>query len=440
MNQKYCIIGAGFTGLSIAYELLKNNPDLQIDIIEKDLELGGLASTFEAGNQKLEKFYHHWLGTDKHVFDLIYELNMGNKLLFKDSRVGIYYANQIYKFSSPLDLLNFKPLPFFSRIRFGLSVIYSWLIKDYEHLENISAEEWLLKIVGNNSYEIIWKPLLIGKFGEDNYKDVAAIWLWNKLIQRGKSRNKNTKEKLAYYKGGFSEFINDIVLKITENNRVKINKNTNVLKIRQHSDCKKVIVNYNKEECTYKKVFFTGHSPELIKLLDNDLYKKYIDELKKIKYLSNFCLILESSESLSETYWLNVNDPSFPFVGIIEHTNFEDKKSYSGNHLIYLSKYLPTSHELYTMSKKELLNYSIPYLKKIFPNFKESSIINSYLWKSDYAQPIITKRYKEIMPKPITPINNFYFCTMSQVYPEDRGTNYAIKHGRDIAKYAIKNT
>ncbi len=59
-------------------------------------------------------------------------------------------------------------------------------------------------------------------------------------------------------------------------------------------------------------------------------------------------MVLELRHSLSDTYWLNVNDPSFPYVGIIEHTNFESPESYGGSHIVYLSKYLPASDPLYT--------------------------------------------------------------------------------------------
>ena len=49
----------------------------------------------------------------------------------------------------------------------------------------------------------------------------------------------------------------------------------------------------------------------------------YVERLRRIRFLANVCIVLELDRSLSDTYWLNVNDPGFPFVGVIEHTNFE---------------------------------------------------------------------------------------------------------------------
>ena len=433
------IVGAGFTGLAAAYELVKAGK--KVTLFERDRDLGGLAATFEVGGQKLEKFYHHWLGTDEHVFNLIREIGERDKLLFKESTVGIYYANRIFRFSSPLDLLKFTPLPLFSRIRFGLSVLYSWSIRDMSQLENISAEDWLRKVVGKAGYETVWRPLLIGKFGEDYYRDVAAVWMWNKLIQRGQSRDKSAKEKLGYYVGGFSGLIDDLS-KIIRSRGGIICRNTEVAAISRTGD--QVVLGLKATakggidgRQSFDKVIYTGHTPEFAPLAEAAGFTDYANQLRRIKYLANVCLILESKKSLSDIYWLNVNDPGFPFVGIIEHTNFETKDNYAGNHLIYLSKYLPTSDRLYKMSADEMFAFAVPHLKRMFPNFDVSNIVQYHLWRAEYAQPMITKKYPEIMPKYKTAIDDVYLCTMSQVYPEDRGTNYAVFHGRELAKQML---
>lgn len=431
--MRTAVIGSGFCGMSAAYEVAKAGGE--VDIFERDRTLGGLAATFAVGGQELEKFYHHWLGTDEHVFNFAREIGHGDKLSFKESKVGIYYANKNYKFSSPLDLLKFKPLPFWSRIRFGLSVVYSWMIKDSTSLEKQTAEEWLLKVAGKSAYETIWKPLLIGKFGEEYYKDIAAIWIWNKLIQRGQSRDSSAKERLGYYKGGFSAFINDLAEQIAANGgKFKLNKE--VTQVRSAKD-NTVDIKVNGEWLNYDNVIYTGHTPELSQLMNVSGYNDYANKLDRIDYLANVCLILETSESLSETYWLNINDPSFPFVGIIEHTNFEDKSHYDNKHLIYLSKYVPQTHELYKMNADEMRDYAIPHIKRLFPNFDPKIIMRTFLWKADYAQPLIVKDYPNLIPEVETEISNFYVSTMAQVYPEDRGTNYAVYHGREVGKLVV---
>ena len=422
------VVGAGFGGLAAAYELSKAGSN--VTVLERDNSLGGLAATFNAGGQDLEKFYHHWLGTDKEIFDLIREIGFGHKLTFKSSKVGIYYAAKTFKFSSPLDLLKFEPLPFLSRLRFGVSILYSWTLKNTKYLETVTAEEWLVKVAGAKSYETVWRPLLIGKFGEDFYREVAAIWIWNKLIQRGKSRDKRAKEFLGYYQGGFSEFIRDLTKEIKDRG-AEVELNANVTRIREGLGSS-VDLLVNGRWRGFDKVIYTGHVPELVSMYKASGFIKQANDLNCIKYLANVCLILETTASLSDTYWLNVNDLSFPFVGIIEHTNFEGKDKYDGKHLIYLSKYVPSSHPLYAMTRDEMTDFAIPHIKRLFPEFQASSISNSFLWKADFAQPLITKNYSSFIPSVETDIPNFFLSTMAQVYPQDRGTNYAVKLGREV--------
>jgi hypothetical protein len=35
-------------------------------------------------------------------------------------------------------------------------------------------------------------------------------------------------------------------------------------------------------------------------------------------------------------------------------------------------------------------------------------------------------------------MSGFHICSMAQIYPEDRGTNYAIREGRKVAAHILK--
>jgi protoporphyrinogen oxidase len=156
----------------------------------------------------------------------------------------------------------------------------------------------------------------------------------------------------------------------------------------------------------------------------------YVDRLRRVEYLANVCLVLELDRSLSETYWLNVNDPGFPFVGVIEHTNFEPASTYGGRHIVYLSKYLPADAELYRMSDEEVLDYCVPFLRRMFPAFDRGWVLRHHVWRARYSQPVVVRHYGALVPETETPLGGLYLATMAQVYPEDRGTNYAIREGR----------
>jgi protoporphyrinogen oxidase len=177
-------------------------------------------------------------------------------------------------------------------------------------------------------------------------------------------------------------------------------------------------------------VIATPALPIVADLVGPHVSPSYTESLRRIKYLANVCVVLELHRSLSETYWLNVNDPGFPFVGVIEHTNFEPPESYGGRHLVYLSKYLHESAPLYRMHDDEVLAFCLPHLQRMFPAFSAEWVRAAHVWRARYAQPIVERHFGSLIPSTVTPVEGLYLSTMAQVYPEDRGTNYAIREGR----------
>ena len=193
-RNEITIVGAGFTGLTLGIYLIKKN--YRVKILESSSEIGGLASTFKLEKgQELEKFYHHWFNNDIHILNLIKELNLEENIKVNFSKTGLYYANNFFKLSSPLDLLRFKPLNLIQRIRLGLLALRVKFISNWMLLEKKSAEDWLIELGGKRVFEIVWKPLLEGKFGSYS-KEISAVWFWNKLKFIGGSRGEKAKEEL----------------------------------------------------------------------------------------------------------------------------------------------------------------------------------------------------------------------------------------------------
>lgn len=423
------IIGAGFCGLAAGYELSKRG--VRVTIMEKDEEIGGLAGSFQVNGVRLEKFYHHWFSNDKHVMTLIDELGMRDQVILRTTRTGMYYANNFFKLSTPLDVLRFTPLSMLDRFRLGLLTLRARRVKNWQQLENFTAEEWLRENGGDKVYEVVWAPLLRGKFG-DYASDISAVWFWNKLKLRGGSRGKGGKEQLAYYRGGFSALSEEIATRIKSAGGKLIMKKA-VDKLVVHGG-NVTGVESEGEQFQADAVIATPALPIIADLVEPHVSKEYTEKLRRIKYLSNVCLILELDRSLSDTYWLNVNDPNFPFVAVIEHTNFEPRDSYGGRNIVYLSKYLPESSELFRMQDNELLEYTIPHLKRMFPDFKRGCIIDYHVWRAYYSQPVVERQYSAMIPAQESTLSGLFLATMAQIYPEDRGTNYAIAQGRKIAE------
>jgi len=423
------VIGAGFTGLAAAYQLTCLG--MRVTLLEADAEVGGLAGCFEVNGERLEKFYHHWFVTDSHIMQLIKELGGEHDIVYRPTRTGMYFANNFFNLSAPLDVLRFKPLKFVDRIRLGALVLRARAVNEWKLLESVTAEQWLSKLGGKTVYRVVWEPLLRGKFGS-HAPDISAVWFWNKLKLRGGSRDRQGNEVLAYYRGGFAALARRMAEEITaKGGEIRTGAAACALLV----DCARVTgVKTARGVIEADAVIATPALPIIADLLRPHLSAAYVDQLHKIQYLANLCVVLELDRSLSGTYWLNVNDPGFPFVGVIEHTNFESAATYGGRHIVYLSKYLAESDPLYAMSDGEMIEFTLPHLQRMFPDFARSWILASHVWRARFAQPIVKRGYRELIPSAETPLEGFYIATMAQIYPEDRGTNYAVREGRAIAR------
>jgi len=429
------VIGAGFTGLTAALELAREGH--RVTVIDGDDSVGGLAGSFETGTgQRLEKFYHHWFTNDQYVIDLVKELGTESEVVHRPTRTGSYYANTIFRLSKPLDVLRYTPLSPIGRIRLGLLVLQARVVRDWKALENETAANWLQRLCGREVYEKVWKPLLIGKFGQ-YYDEISAVWFWNKLTLRGGSRGKGGAEVLAYYRGGFAALA-DTMAEAFERagGRIRLGCPATGLVV---SDGHVRGVETPEGMIEADRVIVTTALPIFADLVAPHAEPAYVARLREVGYIGNVCLTLELDRSLSDTYWLNIADPDFPFVGIIEHTNFEPTESYGGRHIVYMSKYLPTDAELYRMSDDDVLDFALPYITKMFPEFDRSWVLAHHTYRAPYSQPLVTRHYSRRIPDSRTPVEQLYLATMAQIYPEDRGTNYAIREGKKIAQLVLED-
>ena len=420
------IVGGGFTGLAAAYELSKRG--ISATVLEAEPEIGGLAAAFVVAGEKLDRFYHHWFTNDIEVMRLIDELGLNHCVRTNPTNTGVYYANNFFKLSTPLDLLSFAPLKFADRIRLGLLSLRARRVKDWRKLEDKTAHEWLRELGGENVYRVVWQPLLKGKFGP-YADDISAVWFWNKLKLRGGSRGKHGEERLAYFTGGFVALAEALADRIREfGGRIELN--TPVVRVKKANGSWNLET--DKGVFSSRRVIMTTALPLVADLIKSWAPIQYVEELRRIQYIGNICLVLELDRPLSKTYWLNVNDASFPFVGVIEHTNFERPETYGGRHIVYLSKYLSHTDALYSMDADEFLEYTLPFLQTMFPAFNRNWIIAHHLWRAPWSQPVVERRYSKLIPHEDAPFEGMHICSMAQIYPEDRGTNYAIRNGRRI--------
>lgn len=427
--KRIAIIGAGVTGLTLSYKLLKQM-GYSVDVYEKNDEVGGQLFAFLIEKTLTEIYYHHTFMSDTNFINLCKELDIEEKLLWLDSSMA-YYTNDIqYAFGTPFDLLKFKPLNMINKIKFVISIMKLQNIKDIDYIEKYGAKEWFIDNGFDKVWKIIWEPLFKLKFAELS-DEISLVWLWDKLIKRGKSRG-GAKEKLCYMKDSFYELPKALKEKIIEL-KGNIFLNTEVNKIEKNENSFKLYASTQEKE--YDIIISTLSTQAHKQLFDfSNSYNSYLD---KYNYQGAICALLVLKNKFSNYYWTNVGDYKINFGGIIEHTNLVGTEAYNGKSIVYLSKYLSVKNSFYDKSKEEILSIFYDDLESINSNFSKDLVEQAFIFKQSDAQPIVYKGYTK--PDIETEIENFYWLSTHHVYPHDRGIEYGIEQANLLVKNIIES-
>lgn len=436
------VIGAGVTGLVAARELLRSG--WSVEIIERWPDVAGQASGFDLGSGVLlDRYYHHLFRSDVEMTKLHDELLPG-ELEWHRSSVGMFARGRVWPFLSPRDLLAYAPVPRLDRLRLGLAVLSLARRSDWERMDDIGALEWLRRATGPRALEAVWTPLLLGKFGSDAER-IPLAWLWSKLVLRRQKLGGSgaTREELGYPRGSFQAIAAALAKDINRRGGV-IRLDHEVLRVRRENDSFLL-------ECAppgaYRRPSGTAEidpgrssraevvlltTPTSVSARLMEWPSDFRARLLAWRYRVAVVLLLELRRPFTRTYWLNNADRKLPFLGVIEHTNLVPPDRYPARYA-YVSNYVAAGDRLVSMTTDEILALYAPALKEIAPTFDQRDVLRAWSFREEAAQPIpeIGNRHR-ILPF-VTPISGAFLANTTQIYPEDRGTNYSVRLGRDAA-------
>ncbi|MDA1096083.1 MAG: NAD(P)/FAD-dependent oxidoreductase [Chloroflexi bacterium] len=434
--MNFAVIGGGVGGLAAAYELGKQGH--HVDLFERAPFLGGLASTFEVGGGKLERFYHHLFLSDTSLIGLLTELGLEDNLIWANSTVGYFTHGRIYPFSTAMDLLRFAPVSLIDRIRMGLVTLYLQRLKNWKKLEHRTAASFMRQWAGRRNYEEIWEPLLRGKF-TIYAEQLGMPWLWSKFATRVSSRKGLLgREQLGYVRGSWQILIDALEQRIHEAGGT-VRVGTGVSRIMTEAGRVSGIRFQGPDGAVHEQpadaVIATVPSFLLPNLVD--LPTEYEAKTRGVEYEGAIAVVWVLNRSLTHVYWLNVADRDIPFLLVLEQTNLVPSSEYGGKHILYTANYVTRDDRRWALSDAEIVAEYVPHLKKINADFDESWVERTVVHKEAAAQPIMTTHYSDKLPALRTPIDGLWLASMSQVYPQDRGTNYSIRLGQEVARLAM---
>jgi protoporphyrinogen oxidase len=457
------VAGAGVAGLVCARELTRAGH--RVDVYERWPGLGGQAATLDVGGGvRLERYYHHLFTSDRHIAGLYEELGMPDELEWRPSSVAFFLQGRSWPFTTPLDLLRFRPLPPAARVRMGLAVLRLQRAAERNGVtpyEGETAATWVRREMGPAAWQKVWGPLLRGKFG-DRAEDISMAWLWGKLTMRRKLQGREARQELLGYPRRSWEPLFEALQREIEagGGRVLIDR-----PIAQLSQSGENGAGAFEVRAAAPGAFRTGHDPAafpaapepperydaFVATVPNDVFRgmlapalaerigtDYLHRLDTIEYHTALCLLLELDRQVSPYYWTNVAEPGLPFVGLIEHTNFVEPERYGGRRFFYVANYLAPGHPLLDLDPDALLAAYTPGLKQVNPGFDASWVKQRWRFAEPAAQPIVTVGYPQRIPPLDTGVPGLVLANTTQIYPEDRGTNYAVRLGRQAADTLLR--
>jgi protoporphyrinogen oxidase len=453
---RIAVIGAGVCGLVAAHRLARAGH--AVDVYERWPGLGGQAATLDVGDgHRLERYYHHLFTSDRQIADLFDELGMPGAIEWRPSSVAFFARGALHPFVTPLDLLRFRPLSPLARVRMGAAVLaLQRFAGDRAPYEQVTARAWIERRMGRQAWEEVWGPLLRGKFGERADR-IAMVWLWSKLRLRRSVKGEDVRqERLGYPRDSWEPLFDALAASVaagggrvlTDHPAARVARAGAGFAVdagppgsfRRGHDPRAF---ETAQAQTYDRVLATVPNDVFEALLDPALAaevgEEYLGRTRAIEYFAALCLLLELDRRFSPYYWTNVADRALPFVGLIEHTNFVEPERYGGRRFLYVANYLPHGHELLELDADALLARYEAGLQAVNPAFSHDWVRRSWRHVEPAAQPIVTVGYGERIPPLRTPATGLVLANTTQVYPEDRGTNYAVRLGDQAARALLED-
>jgi protoporphyrinogen oxidase len=454
--MRVAVIGAGVAGLVAAHRLGQRG--CTCDVYERWPGLGGQAATLDVGGGVLlERYYHHLFMTDRHIVDLYDELGMPDAIEWRPSSVAIFTEGRVHPFTTPGDLLKFSPLPVTARLRMGLAVVLlQRRHRTAEPFEDLTAREWVERAMGRAAYANLWGPLLRAKFGA-RADEISMAWLWSKLTLRRQIKGREARrELLGYPRDSWEPLFRALAERIeAAGGRVLIDQPAASLDL---DDQRRLVVRSG-----VPGSFRAGHDPRRFERRDeaesydaaiatvpSDVFdamleprlaeavgEEYLGRVRRAEYHAALCTLLELDRGFGDFYWTNVCDPGLPFIGVVEQTNFVEPARYGGRRFMYVANYVEPGDPLLDLDLDGLLAAYEPGLRRLNPAFSRDWVRRGWRFAEPAGQPIVTAGYRDRMPPLATPVPGFVLANTTQVYPEDRGTNSAVRLGGEAAETVL---
>ena len=405
------IIGGGLMGMALAHRFASDGHE--VTVIEHDSQAGGLATWQDFGEFSWDRFYHVILPSDQKLIGFLRELGMEEDLQWRRTYTGFFVDEKLHSISSNLEFLKFPLLSLSSKIRLGFTMLYASRINSWKKLEQVTCEDWLRKVSGNENVERLWKPLLLAKLGP-SYTRVSAVFIWSYIKRMFSARDKSASaEHLGHVRGGYKSIFERIEQVVTAQ-RGRILLNEEVLSVSAGSEG--IRIKTSADRHLFDRVICTSPVNVLERIVDPSLLTvsgKH-SEGGRIEYLGVVCVVLVTRKPITDFYVVNIADETIPFTGVIGMSNVVDIDNTGGYHLTYLPRYLLSTDREIEKPDSYFETSFVAGIQRMFPDFDPADIVSVHVNRARKVQPLQVLQYSSLVPNIKTSDNRLHVLNTSQ--------------------------
>lgn len=419
---KVAVIGAGAMGLASAYYALKAGHE--VTVYESDTVAGGMAAHFDFDGLSIERFYHFVCKADHPLFNLMTELGIGEKIVWRNTSMGYYISGRHYRWGDPFALLRFPLLSLRGKLGYGLQAFLQTKRKTFDDLDHVNARDWFIKWGGRRTYNVLWKRLLDLKFFE-YADDVSAAWMSTRIKRVGTSRASLFQEQLGVIDGGSQTLVDALVAAI-ENMGGTLRLGEPVCEVVAEKGHVKAL-RTSQGTMEYERVISTVPTPLVSTMIPAlpDASKKAYDAIRNIGVV---CVLLKLKKPVTKHFWLNINDQRIDIPGLVEFSNLR----HISDTVVYVPYYMPQTHPKFNKPADFFVNEAMDYISTINPAIKQEDLMASHVGKLQYAQPVCEPGFSSKIPPVQTPISGLQVADTCYYYPEDRGISESVRFAKTM--------
>ncbi|HEY9895668.1 MAG TPA: FAD-dependent oxidoreductase [Candidatus Sericytochromatia bacterium] len=402
-SQHFVILGGGIAGLATAYELLTRG--CHVTLVEKGLEVGGLARTFEQEGFRFDIGGHRFHSNNPTVVQWLKDL-LKDDLLTVPRISHIYLGEKFvnYPIQFPGALSVFSPFK-------AVQMVTSYLIAKLTERsrQDCSFEDWVIKRYGRALYKVFFKPYTEKVWGI-SCNQLSSTWasqrigvpsLWRTIkhaIAPPKNAPATAISEFYYPRAGFGMITEALKAKIVAMGGV-IHTSTSLSQLVPTQSGFQVGIQHQDgtmHTIAAEQVVSTIPLNFLLQAIPEDLDSQKVVQQYDLEYRDLICLFVAlKQQQVSEDSWTYFPAKDLTFGRTHEPKNWSYEMVPNDDFTSLAIEIFSSRDEAtWEMSDADILNTVVEQMNQI-GWIEKKDVYKSWVMRVPYAYPVYRVGYEE---------------------------------------------